>query len=88
VEAIKSCFFKGSEVDLCLCTKHSSLGMVMMIAIYIDYCLTIGTEEAIKEVINEPKGHNFGLNIEDNLKCQHFSRKRQRKVLEHETISH
>ena len=66
VEALKSCGFKGSEVDPCLWTKHSSLGMVMM-AIYVDDCLTIGTDEAIEEVINALKGHNFGLKVEDNL---------------------
>jgi hypothetical protein len=49
VEAFKSCGFKGSEVDPCLWTKHSSLGMVM-ISTYVDDCLTIGTEEAIEEV--------------------------------------
>jgi hypothetical protein len=35
VEALKSCGFKGSEVDPCLWTKHCSIGMVM-IAIYVD----------------------------------------------------
>ena len=35
VEVLKSCGFKGSEIDPCLWTKHSSLGMVMM-AIYIN----------------------------------------------------
>ena len=67
MEALKSCGFKGSEVDPCLWTKHSSLGMVMM-AIYVDACLTIGTHEAIEEVITAQKGHNFGLKVEDNLK--------------------
>jgi hypothetical protein len=40
---------------------------MVMIAIYIDDCLTIGTEEAIEEVMNALKGHNFGLKVEDNL---------------------
>ena len=38
-----------------------------MMAIYVDDCLTIGTDEAIEEVINALKGHNFGLKVEDNL---------------------
>jgi hypothetical protein len=66
MEAIKICSFKGCEVDPCLWTKHSSLGMVIIV-IYVDDCLIIGTEEAIEEVINELKGHNFGLKVEDNL---------------------
>jgi hypothetical protein len=66
VEALKSCVFTVSEVDPCLWTKHSLLGMVM-IAIYVDDCLTIGTEEAIEKVINALKEHNFGLKVEDNL---------------------
>jgi hypothetical protein len=35
VEALKSCGFKGSEVDTCLWTKQNSLGMVM-IEMYVD----------------------------------------------------
>jgi hypothetical protein len=53
-------------VGPCLWKKHSSLGMVMN-AIYVDDCLTIGAEEAIEEVINALKGHNFGLKVEDIL---------------------
>jgi hypothetical protein len=48
VEALKSYDIKGSKVDPCVWTKHSSLGMVM-IAIYVDDCLTIGKEEAIEK---------------------------------------
>jgi hypothetical protein len=37
-------------------------------------CLTIGTEEGIKEVIEDLKKHSFGLktdkNITDYLSCQ------------------
>ena len=46
--------------------QHSSLAMVMM-EINVDDCLTIGTDEAIEEVINALKAHNFGLKVEDNL---------------------
>jgi hypothetical protein len=65
VEALQNCGFKVSEVNPCLWTKHSSLGMIM-IAIYVDDRLTIGTKEAIEEVINTLKGHNFNLKFEDN----------------------
>jgi hypothetical protein len=66
IETLKSCGFKGSEVDPCFCTKHSSFGMVM-IAIYVDDSHTIGVEESIEEVINTLKGDNFGLKVEENL---------------------
>jgi hypothetical protein len=39
---------------------------MVMIAIYFDDCLTIGTEEAIEKVIYALKGHNIGLKVEDN----------------------
>jgi hypothetical protein len=64
VEVLKYCEFKSDEIDPCLWTKHSSLGMVM-IAIYVDDCFIIGTEEAIEEVINALKGHDFGLKVEE-----------------------
>jgi hypothetical protein len=53
-------------MDPCLWKKHNSLRMVM-IAIYIDDFLSIGTEEAIEKVINLLKGHSFGLKVEENL---------------------
>jgi hypothetical protein len=44
---------------------------MVMIAIYVDDCPIIGTEESI--VINALKSHNFGLkakeNITDYLSC-------------------
>jgi hypothetical protein len=42
---------------------------VVIITIYVDDYLTIGKEE-IEEVIDELKGHNFDLNVEDNLTDQ------------------
>ena len=36
-------------------------------AIYVDDCLTIGTDEAINEVIDSLKGHEFGLKVENAL---------------------
>jgi hypothetical protein len=32
-----------------------------MMAIYLDDCLTIGSDEGIKEIIEDLKWHNFGL---------------------------
>jgi hypothetical protein len=40
---------------------------MVMIAMYVDDCLTIGTEESIEEAINARKRHNSGLKVEYNL---------------------
>jgi hypothetical protein len=66
LEALKNCAFKGGEIVTCLWKKHSSLGM-LMISIYVDDCLTIGTEEVIEEVINALKADNFNLKVKENL---------------------
>jgi hypothetical protein len=40
---------------------------MVMIVIYVDDCLTIGTEEATEKVFNVLNGSNFGLRAEDIL---------------------
>jgi hypothetical protein len=40
---------------------------MVMIAIYVDDCFKKGTKEAIEGVIDDVKGHNFGLKVEYNL---------------------
>jgi hypothetical protein len=40
---------------------------MIVIVVYVDDCLTIGTEEAIKEFIIALKGHNFHLKVDSNL---------------------
>jgi Reverse transcriptase (RNA-dependent DNA polymerase) len=54
VEALKSCGFKESQIDPCLWINNTSSGIILM-AIYVDDCLTIGTDEAINEVIESLK---------------------------------
>ena len=36
-------------------------------AIYVNDCLTIGTDSAIDEVIESLKDYGFGLKVENNL---------------------
>ena len=36
-------------------------------AIYVDDCLTIGTDAAIDEVIESMKNYGFGLKVENDL---------------------
>jgi Reverse transcriptase (RNA-dependent DNA polymerase) len=66
VSALKDCGFQGSLVDPCLWIKHFNQGIVI-IAIYVNDCLIIGDDSKINEVIEELKGYNFGLKVEDHL---------------------
>jgi hypothetical protein len=67
VKALKSCEFTVSLVDPSLWVKQSNTG-IRMIAIYVDNCLNIRSYEVIKEVTEYLKKHDFGLNIEEDLK--------------------
>jgi Reverse transcriptase (RNA-dependent DNA polymerase) len=66
VSALKDCGFQGSLVDPCLWIKHFNQGIVI-IAIYVNDCLIIGDDLKINEVMEELKGYNFGLKVEDHL---------------------
>jgi hypothetical protein len=56
----------GSPVDPCLWINHSEFGIVM-VAVYVDNCLVVGSEEGIQDMINCLKNCDFGLKIEDSL---------------------
>jgi hypothetical protein len=58
VSALKDYGFQGSLVDPCLWMQHFNQGIVIMI---------IGDDLNINEVIEELKGYNFGLKVEDHL---------------------
>ena len=66
VSALKECGFTGSSVDPCLWIKYSNQGIVL-IAIYVDDCLMIGTDSDIDAVIEKLKNYDFGLKVEHNL---------------------
>ena len=66
VSALKECGFNGNSVDPCLWTKYSNHGIVLL-GIYVDDCLVIGSNEGIDDVINGLKMHTFGLKVEDFL---------------------
>jgi hypothetical protein len=61
---LKGCGFKGSPVDPCLWIKHSKFGIVM-VTVYVDNCLVVGSTEGIEDMINCLKKCDFGLKIED-----------------------
>jgi Reverse transcriptase (RNA-dependent DNA polymerase) len=64
--SLKGCGLMGSPVDACLWIKHSEFGIVM-VAVYVDNCLVVGSEEGIQDMINCLENCDFGLKIEDNL---------------------
>ena len=66
VSALKECGFARSSVDPCLWIKYSNQGIVL-IAIYVDDCLMIGTDSDIDAVIEKLKNYDFGLKVEHNL---------------------
>jgi hypothetical protein len=54
-------------VDPFIWVTQSNTGIVMM-EIYVDKFQTIGSDESIKEVIEDFKKHGFGLKIKEILK--------------------
>jgi hypothetical protein len=54
------------SVDPCFWIKHSDLVMTL-IAIYVDDCLVIGTDEGIDNVINNLRDYSFLLKVDHNL---------------------
>jgi hypothetical protein len=59
--------FTENKSDFCLLSKWID-DNVVMIGIYVDYCLVVGKEELIQEVIQGLKASGFNLKIESSLK--------------------
>jgi hypothetical protein len=59
--------FTKNKSDPCLLTRWIN-GKVIMIGIYVDYCLVFGKEDRIQEVIQGLKPSGFNLKIENSLK--------------------
>jgi Reverse transcriptase (RNA-dependent DNA polymerase) len=51
VLCLKGYDFMGSLVDPCLWIKHSEFGIVMVV-MYVNSCLVIGSKEGIQDMIN------------------------------------
>jgi hypothetical protein len=58
--------FQGGQVNLCLMMKTSSKGLAF-IAIYMDDCLIVVDDEAIKDAIKGLKTHDFTLKDDGTL---------------------
>ena len=56
----------GNTVDPTLQIKYSEFGIVM-VGVYVDNCLILGSKEGIQDMIICLKNCDFGLKIEDNL---------------------
>ena len=66
VEGIKSSHSVGSQVSPCLWISQTSLGIVLM-ALYVNDCLTVRVDVAIQEVIKSLQSFDFVLNVKDEL---------------------
>ena len=64
---LKSIGFKENKSDPCLLSKWHKDG-VMLIGIYVDDCLVIGTEDCIAKLIIDLKKNGFNLKVENSLK--------------------
>ena len=58
-------------------------------AIYVEVCLTIGSDEVLNEVFESLKSHGFGLKVEssltDYLSCKNYAGSCERKSLDFAT---
>jgi vesicle coat complex subunit len=59
--------FKENKSVPCLLLKWHEDGVVL-IEIYVDACLVIGTEERIAKLIDDLKNNGFNLKVENSLK--------------------
>jgi Reverse transcriptase (RNA-dependent DNA polymerase) len=64
---LKSMGFKENKSDPCLLSKWHEDG-VMLIGIYVDDCLVIGTDERIAKLIDDLMIDGFNLKVENSLK--------------------
>ena len=40
---------------------------IVMVAVYVDDCLDVGSEKGIEDMTKSLKNYGFGLKLEDNL---------------------
>ncbi len=64
VAILKKIGFIGGDVDPCLFTKKSKLGMCY-VAIYVDDNLIVGHPKAVEDAIQQLKEHKLILKVED-----------------------
>jgi hypothetical protein len=75
--------FKENKSDPCLLSKWQE-DNVMLIEIYVDDCLVIGTEDRIAKLIDDLKKNGFNLKVENSLKdylsCRVIETKNLRQI--------
>jgi hypothetical protein len=67
VKVLKLLGFSGGYANPCLMTRKNKLGVVF-IALYIDTCLCIGNNAAIKDLVKGMEAQGFTLKIDEELK--------------------
>jgi hypothetical protein len=63
VFSLKDCSFWGISFDPCLWIKHLNI-CIVMVPVYVDDCLVVGTEKAIHKMIECLKKSGFGLKVD------------------------
>jgi hypothetical protein len=68
INVLKVIVFYGSKSDPCLWTMwDEKVNHMIIIRVYVDYCLIIGKDESIDCLIDELKKHEFNLKVEKNV---------------------
>ena len=67
VKILRLLGFKGGYSDPCLMTRRNHLGVVF-IALYVDDCLCIGHDDAIKNAIKGMESQGLTLKVDNELK--------------------
>jgi hypothetical protein len=67
LSTLKSMGFTENKSDSCLLSRWIN-GKVVIIGIYVDYCLVAGKEDDTQEVIQSLKASGFNLKVQSSLK--------------------
>ena len=90
VKILREIGFEGGYADPCLFTRKDDKGIIF-IALYVDDCLCIGNEAAIKDMVHSLRNRDLKLTVDEKLRdclsCEiHFSRDRKSVVLHQQHI--
>ena len=90
VKILREIGFEGGHADPCLFTRKNDKGIIF-IALYVDDCLCIGNEAAIKDMVHSLRNRDLKLTVDEKLRdylsCEiHFSRDRKSVVLHQQHI--
>ena len=87
VKILREIGFEGGYADPCLFTKRDDYGTIF-IALYVDDCLCIGDEIAIKNMIEKLRKRDLKLTVDEKLKdylsCEILFSQDRKKIVLHQ----